>query len=75
MLDRCLEKKRSIYIFDEPGVNLDSESQIIMVKMLEELKRKDKIILIISHEKEILSCCDECYKMYDGKIYKIEEKR
>ncbi len=75
LLDRCLEKKRSIYIFDEPGVNLDSESQIIMVKMLEELKRKDKIILIISHEKEILSCCDECYKMYDGKIYKIEEKR
>lgn len=74
LLDRCFEKEKSIYIFDEPGINLDQSSHEKMIKMFRYLKDKGKIVLIISHEKEILSCCDKCYRMSDGRLHKIGEQ-
>lgn len=73
LLDRCFEKERSIYIFDEPGVNLDYNSHQKMLEMFKHLKDNGKIVLIISHEKEILSNCDRRYRMKDGRLHKIGE--
>lgn len=73
LLDRCFQKERSIYIFDEPGINLDYNSHEKMLEMFKHLKDNGKIVLIISHEKEILSCCDRRYRMSDGRLQKIGE--
>lgn len=47
----------SVMIFDEPTSALDFESCQKFVELINDLK-KDKIIIIISHEKNILDKCD-----------------
>ncbi|MEG0107261.1 MAG: cysteine peptidase family C39 domain-containing protein [Lachnospiraceae bacterium] len=71
LLDRCLAKNRNIYFFDEPGINLDEAAKVEMLKKFNELKESEKIIIIISHDEEILSCCDRCYLMTEGKLCEI----
>ena len=63
-----LSTSRSIYaeskliILDEATSNIDIFSEIELLKTLKEIK-KDKIIIIISHNKSTLSICDKILKM------------
>lgn len=70
LLDRCFEKEKSIYIFDEPGINLDQESLKKMLKMFDVLRNRKKIVLVISHDEEILAHCDRHYYMAEGRLEK-----
>lgn len=54
---RMLSKCSDVMILDEPTSALDQESRCIIWELLKEIK-KDKIIIIISHEKEITSVAD-----------------
>lgn len=55
---RCLLKKSQLLIFDEPTNSLDIESKIKFINILNQEKR-NKIIIVISHDKEILDISDE----------------
>lgn len=55
---RILCKKNNVLILDEPFSNLDVLKKAWLVNMLKDIK-KDKIIILISHDKEVLSHCDE----------------
>lgn len=72
LLDRCLQQEKNVYVFDEPGVNLDLVSQQEMIKIFDELKKKGKAVIIISHDEHVLSCCDKCYSLENGKIVEQE---
>lgn len=50
---RGLFKKGSYIIFDEPLAGLDSETRKKMIKLIDEMT-KDKTLIIITHDKEIL---------------------
>lgn len=56
-LIRTLIDDREIMIFDEPEKHLDSKSKSELMNYLNSVK-KDKIIIIVSHEKEIQDMCD-----------------
>lgn len=64
---RAIYFNRKILIFDESTNALDSDSTEKILSYLREIK-KDKIILIISHQNEVLSFCDNVYKLYKGKL-------
>lgn len=49
---------KSVLIFDEPSSSLDGESEIYIGEILKKI-RKNKIIIIITHRKYLLSLCDE----------------
>ena len=55
---RAIYKNSDILFFDEPVNNLDSENIEKFKETLSEIK-KDKIIIIIAHQKELYSFCDE----------------
>ena len=53
MIVRGVLKDGLIYAFDEPLTSLDSKSRKKVIKMLMEVL-KDKTLIIITHDKEIL---------------------
>ena len=58
-----------IMIFDEPFNGLDEQSAKKIRKILLELRKKGKIIIIATHIKEdIEQLCNKIYKIDAGKI-------
>ncbi|KHD46335.1 ABC transporter ATP-binding protein [Streptococcus uberis] len=64
MIASCLLSDKDILIFDEPTSGLDLEHMIAVSRLLKQLKAKGKLIVLISHDEELLSdTCDRIYKM------------
>jgi ABC-2 type transport system ATP-binding protein len=64
-----LLQKNEVFILDEPFNGVDIQSNIIIVDLIQELKRKNKIVLIASHIFSTLSeTCDEIWLIKDTKI-------
>lgn len=55
---RTMLRNNPIEIYDEPSASLDRSSKMKLIKCINERKSK-KIIVIISHDKDILNICDE----------------
>ena len=66
-LARALFKQSDILVFDEATSSLDQENEIAILKLIESLK-KDKTIIMISHNANLINFCDTIYKVIDGKI-------
>lgn len=56
-----------MFILDEAINNIDDESAKRILKRVFE-KFDDKIIIIVSHRKEILQWCDRIINIEDGQI-------
>ena len=69
-LARALYSDPEILILDEFDNNLDQNSEMDIISKLNKLK-KNKTIILISHNKEIFKICDEIYKISNKKITKI----
>lgn len=66
-LARVLASEPEVLILDEPTNDLDIKSQRIIKDTI--LKRKnDRITIIISHDAEFLSICDEIVVLKEGRI-------
>ena len=50
---QVLTKKR-VFIFDEPSSGLDYQQMLQVAELLKTLKEQGKIILLISHDEELL---------------------
>jgi ABC-type multidrug transport system fused ATPase/permease subunit len=69
---RTLYKGSDLLILDEATSSLDLKNQKKIVKILKDLK-KQKTIIIISHQNFIYSICDVVYKISDGKISLVKK--
>jgi len=58
---RALYVDASIYLFDEPTAALDESSGQQFLKALQELRDLGKIIVLVSHDKTLLSFADRVY--------------
>lgn len=65
-------KNPDILILDEPTSALDKDNTDTILKILVNLK-KDKTIIITSHNKNVIDYCDEIIEIKDSKINKIKE--
>lgn len=59
---RQLLKDPDLMFFDEPTSALDSDSKLKFINYLHKIK-KEKIIIIISHDDAIISCCDKVVQL------------
>lgn len=66
-LCRALYYDARVILLDEPTSNLDRESVALFKKMLGSLK-KDRIVIIVSHDDSITDACDSIYTMQEGKL-------
>lgn len=71
---RALVNDPLILLADEPTGNLDTKSEEEIIKILEELNRQGKTIIMVTHEKEIAEHARRIIFMRDGKIVSDERK-
>ena len=64
---RALFINPEILIFDEVTSSLDQKNEIDIIDMIKSLK-KDKIIIIISHNKKNLNICDKIFEIKKEKL-------
>ena len=68
---RALYKKPELIIFDEATSALDSKMESEVLETIFSLKEKVTTI-IVSHDKALLSKCDEIYFINDGSLRKYK---
>jgi ABC-type multidrug transport system fused ATPase/permease subunit len=54
---RCLYKEADLIILDEPFSELDESSETVLLRHFEDLAKKGKIVILITHNKKSLSRC------------------
>ncbi|MBQ4541390.1 MAG: ABC transporter ATP-binding protein [Clostridia bacterium] len=70
---RALVKNPKILLCDEPTGALDSKTGKMIIKLLMDMnKKKDKIIVVVTHNSAIAECADRVLKISDGKIVSDE---
>lgn len=68
---QVLMEDPTVFILDEPFNGIEKESTKRLRKVLKELAKKDKIIIIASHmEDDINGFADEIYEFNDGSVVK-----
>ena len=55
---RALLKETQVLCFDEPTSALDSDGILLFTEMLQQIK-EDKIVIVITHDRQIREACDE----------------
>lgn len=68
---RCIYNDSDVLIFDEFDNNLDINSRNNILKSFNKLK-KNKIIILISHQENINLYCDSIYRIKHKKLNKIK---
>lgn len=67
-----LAKSHKICIFDEPEAGIDLWSFSMLVQQFEEIhKKKDQMLILISHQERIIKMADRIMVIEDGKIGSI----
>ena len=69
---RALYKDSQILVLDEPTSALDHQSESEILKTINQLKGK-ATILLVTHNRNIISQCDEIYQLKNKKILKIDD--
>ena len=64
---KAILKNSYVYILDESLANIDEESKKIVLKAFDSIK-ENKIIILISHDLDVTSSCDNIYLLKDGEI-------
>ena len=65
---RALMNDPLIILADEPTGNLDSKSGEEIIKLLKELNKEGKTIVMVTHDRHIAEKADRIINMKDGKI-------
>lgn len=63
---RALVKDPAIILADEPTGALDEETGKEVMRLLQELKMKDRMILIVTHDDKVAEYCDRTIYLRDG---------
>lgn len=71
---RAIYRDTPILILDEPSSNLDQESILLLKKTLKALA-EERLIILVSHESDFASICDEVYLLRRGKLETISADR
>lgn len=69
----ALFKDASIVIIDEPTASLDKYNKDLIIDLLKELKRKNKYIIITTHDDYLIKQCDVIYEIKDKQLYCKDE--
>ncbi len=69
-LARALYGNPNLVVLDEPDANLDREGRAALAQAIAELKRRQAIVVLISHQNAVLDTTDRLLILRDGKINK-----
>ncbi len=69
-LARALANDPEVILADEPTGNLDSKRKEEIAKMFEDLSKKGRTIILVTHDHEVAKHANKIYKLKDGRIVK-----
>ena len=67
---RCIATNEPIIVADEPTGNLDEETEKLIIEIFKELARNGKIVILVSHSKNVSKHADVVYRIKKGLIEK-----
>lgn len=70
---RALVKDAAVILADEPTGALDEETGKEVMELLRELKMKDRVIIIVTHDEKVAGYCDRIVYLRDGVQVEMEE--
>jgi putative ABC transport system ATP-binding protein len=70
---RALANDPPLVLADEPTGNLDVETGLEIVKILDRMKTKGKTIIVATHDERILELADRILRVRDGRIVDTNE--
>lgn len=70
---RALANDPPLILVDEPTGNLDLETGLEIVRMLDELKAKGKTIVVVTHDERIMQLADRVLYLRDGGLVATHE--
>ncbi|MGM9967406.1 MULTISPECIES: ABC transporter ATP-binding protein [unclassified Rummeliibacillus] len=66
---RSLMNDSNVILADEPTASLDSKRAHEVVKLIaDEVKKRNKAAIMVTHDERMLAYCDKVYKMEDGTL-------
>ena len=71
-LARALVNDPEVLIADEPTGNLDKENEKLIFDYLKEMTRKDKCVIVVSHNDIINEYADKIYLLESGTLHEKE---
>ncbi|MFZ4685829.1 MAG: ATP-binding cassette domain-containing protein [Hyphomonadaceae bacterium] len=66
---RMLAKRTTLLFCDEPTSALDSANGRLVAELLREAaKQQNAMVLCMSHDERLISCCDRLVEIEDGQL-------
>lgn len=65
---RAMVRKPELLLADEPTGSLDEENEKNILYLLRKLANADATVVIATHSKEVISCCDRTIWLRKGKV-------
>ena len=69
---RALVTEPAILLADEPTGNLDSESSVEIMRLLQELNEEGRTVVLITHEDEVAAFARRVVRLKDGLVVRDE---
>jgi putative ABC transport system ATP-binding protein len=69
---RALVTEPAILLADEPTGNLDSESSVEIMRLLQELNKEGRTVVLITHEVEVAAFARRVVRLKDGLVVRDE---
>lgn len=67
-IGRALVNKPSIILADEPTGNLDSQTSLEIMKLLDDIQEQGNTIILVTHEEDIAQYARRIVKLRDGEV-------
>ena len=75
-LAKALTIPWELLLLDEPTTGLDGQGKSMLSQLTETWRKKDRSLLLVSHDEEWLSfCCDRVVQLSNGRIQRSEADR
>ena len=72
---RALIHNPDIILADEPTGNLDYETGLQIVDLLDRVvKKKDKTMIMVTHSKDVIGLADKIYSLKEGRLKEVKKE-
>lgn len=74
-LARAVYREPSLVILDEPNSNLDSVGEQALIACIQELKKRGKTVILVTHKANLLALSDKALMLVNGTVEKFGATR